>query len=44
MDLVIVILGIIFLATGKCGTALAICAIVEGVLVCINAIVRRVSE
>lgn len=40
MDLVIIILGILFLAGVKVGKALAICAIIEGVLVCIKGIIE----
>ena len=41
MDLVIIILGILYLCGAKVGTGLAICAIVEGVLVAINSILRN---
>lgn len=43
MDLVIIILGICYLRGVDCGTGLAICAIIEGVLVGISAIIR-ISE
>lgn len=36
MDLVIIILGILYLCGAKVGTGLAICAIIEGVLICIK--------
>lgn len=42
MDLVIIILGVLYLCGAKVGTGLAICAIIEGVLVLCNAIARRV--
>lgn len=41
MDLVIIVLGILFLAGIKVGKALAICAIIEGFLVCICEIIRK---
>lgn len=44
MDLVIIILGILYLCGLKIGTALAICAIIEGILVIINAIIRKLNE
>lgn len=44
MDLVIIILGILYLCGKNVGTGLAICAIVEGVLIFINEIIRRLSE
>lgn len=42
MDLVIIILGILYLCGIRVGTGLAICAIIEGVLVTVNAIIQRV--
>ena len=44
MDLVIIILGILYLCGAKVGTALAICAIIEGVLIMVNAIIRKLEE
>lgn len=44
MDLVIIILGILYLCGVKVGTALAICAIIEGVLIMVNAIIRKLEE
>lgn len=44
MDLVIIILGVLYLCGAKVGAGLAICAIIEGVLVTINAIARRVER
>ena len=41
MDIVILILGIAYLCGAKCGTALAICSIIETVLLMIKAIVDR---
>lgn len=41
MDLVIIILGVLYLCGAKVGTGLAICAIIEGVLVTVSAISRR---
>ena len=43
MDLVVIILGVLYLCGAKVGTGLAICAIIEGVLVTINAIARRLG-
>lgn len=44
MDLVIIILGVLYLCGVKVGTALAICAIIEGLLSIINAIIRKLEE
>lgn len=44
MDLVIIILGILYLCGVKVGTALAICAIIEGLLSLVNAIIRKLEE
>lgn len=44
MDLVIIILGIMFLCGVKVGKALAICAIIEGVLVLILSILKKFKE
>lgn len=44
MDLVVIILGILYLCGVNIGVPLAICAIIEGVLVCILAIVRKIKE
>lgn len=44
MDLVIIILGILYLCGVKVGTPLAICAIIEGVLIMVNAIIRKLEE
>ena len=44
MDLVIIILGILYLCGVKVGVALAICAIIEGLLIIINAIIRKLEE
>jgi len=44
MDLVIIILGICYLRGVDCGTGLAICAIIEGVLVCVAAILRHYAK
>lgn len=41
MDLVIIILGVLYLRGANVGTGLAICAIIEGVLVTIGAIIRK---
>ena len=38
MDLVVIILGILYLCGVNVGKGLAICAIIEGILVLINAI------
>lgn len=44
MDLVIIILGILYLCGVRVGTPLAICAIIEGVLIMVNAIIRKLEE
>ena len=44
MDLVIIILGILFLCGVKVGKALAICAIIEGVLIFIVGIFKKFKE
>lgn len=44
MDLVIIILGILFLAGVNVGKALAICSIIEGVLVCIVGLLRKIRN
>lgn len=44
MDLVIIILGALYLCGVKVGTALAICAIIEGLLVIVNAIIRKLEK
>ena len=44
MDLVIIILGILYLCGVKVGIALAICAIIEGILSLANAIIRKLEE
>ena len=44
MDLVIIILGILYLCGVKVGVGLAICAIIEGVLSLVNAIIRKLEE
>ena len=44
MDLVIVVLGILYLIGFKIGTALAICSIVEGCLILLTAIARKFNE
>lgn len=44
MDFVIIILGILYLCGLNVGKGLAICAIVEGVLVTISAIIRKLED
>lgn len=44
MDFVIILLGILYLCGVQVGTALAICSIIEGVLVLINTILRKLAE
>lgn len=44
MDLVIIILGVLYLCGVKVGIPLAICAIIEGVLIMVNAIIRKLEE
>ena len=42
MDLVLIILGILYLCGVSVGKGLAICAIVEGILVFINALSKTI--
>lgn len=44
MDFVIIVLGVLYLCGVKVGTALAITSIIEGLLVFINAILRKLSD
>jgi len=44
MDLVIIVLGILFLCGVNVGKALAVCAIIEGVLVCVLSILRALDK
>lgn len=44
MDVVIIILGILYLCGFHVGKALAICSIIEGVLVFILGILREIKE
>lgn len=44
MDLVIIILGILFLAGMNVGKALAVCSIIEGVLVFIIGILKKIRD
>lgn len=44
MDLVIIILGVLYLCGVKVGTALAICSIIEGIFIIISAIIRKLEE
>lgn len=44
MDAVIIILGILYLCGKNVGTALAVCAIIEGTLVFISAILRELAK
>jgi len=44
MDLVIIVLGILYLIGFKVGTALAICSIVEGCLILIVRIAKKIEE
>lgn len=44
MDLVIIVLGVLFLCGVNVGKALAICAIIEGVLVLILNILKKLEE
>lgn len=44
MDLVIIVLGIMFLCGVKVGKALAICAIIEGTLIIILNILKKFKE
>lgn len=44
MDFVIIVLGILYLCGVNVGKGLAVCAIIEGVLVMISAIIRTLDE
>lgn len=44
MDLVIIILGVLYLCGVNVGTPLAICSIIEGILVFINAIMKEIEK
>ena len=44
MDLAIIVLGVLYLCRVKVGTALAICAIIEGLFIIISAIIRKLNE
>lgn len=44
MDLVIMVLGVLYLCGLKVGTALAICSIIEGVLIIIKNICKVLSK
>ena len=44
MDLVIIVLGILFLCGVKVGKALAFCAIVEGTLLFLTAILKALEK
>ncbi len=42
MDIVIIILGILYLCGANVGTGLAVCAIIEGLLILINAFLEKI--
>ena len=44
MDLVIIVLGVLYLCGVHCGTALAICAIIEGGLVFTRALLEAMGK
>ena len=44
MDLAIIILGVLYLCGVKVGTPLAICAIIEGLLIIISTIIKKLDE
>ena len=44
MALVVLILAIIYLTSGTCGTALAICGIIEFACVVVRAIIQTIKE
>ena len=44
MDLAIIVLGILYLCGVNVCTPLAICAIIEGLLIIISAIIRKLNE
>lgn len=44
MDMVIIILGILYLVGLNVGKALAICAIIEGLLIFINSILKMIIK
>lgn len=44
MNLVIIVLGILFLCGVQVGKALAVCAIIEGALILCNTILKKTEE
>ena len=44
MDLAIIVLGILYLCGVKIGIPLAICATIEGLLIIISAIIKKLNE
>ena len=44
MDLAIIVLGVLYLCGVKVGTALAICAIIEGLFIIISEIIKKLEE
>ena len=44
MDLAIIVLGILYLCGVKIGTPPAICAVIEGLLLIISAIIKKLNE
>ena len=44
MDLAIIVLGVLYLCGVKVGTPLAICSIIEGLLIIISAIIKKLNE
>ena len=44
MNLVIIVLGILYLCGVKVGILIAICAIIEGLLIIISAIIKKLNE
>lgn len=44
MNIVIIILGILYLCGASVGKGLAICAIIEGVLITVISVIRKMKE
>lgn len=44
MDIALIVLGVLYLCGFHVGAGLAICAIIEGVLLMLTAILKRFSE
>lgn len=44
MSIIIFILAIIYLASGTCGTALAVCGIIKFALIVVRAVIETIKE